>query len=764
MINETDSKMSMISVYVDQLEERLASFAVARRDINLREDVCKNIEEEQEKISEQCEKLGMEKKELTKARDELKALVDLMAQERSKLQDEKDQLVKERDASALQAESLRDELRILNENFVSLDMQNKQTISSLEQASAEIAGKDADLDKLQEMHDASNSKLQEQIESLQKSTLFSMSLQEEIGSLKHEKEDMSAKIAELETTVNQIREEAAEKFANQVMIEAEKLAEEKIQQFRESVEVIDDEEVAIISPEEDVSKEPEEKQIDEENVTASEVSSVIDDDDDDDELVATFIAKDEIEYEEEHIEIEIVPTEQSDDVFSESPEITINGSEECGKDGMNNSDNNDDDLPQNPSSSLSSEECEEAEEVNEVEEINKIDDDEEEEDGNFQPPPPPPSISTDDIIEIDEAEDSGYPLHPPPPPPPSEIVEESESIQEEKSIEINVSNDNLDELPPSPQSLTEEEVNIEPQIKGESGIAENQYDMYGYQQQTLSQDKYYADADADAGLDENYYHPPPPPPPVDQINHDTFEHGDQVSSSQYYSSNSMDPTDQFQSNVYKEQSPSKVEVDVNDYDGNASTNEEENQEVQDKCLSSDHNIEEDDSLQTNVEESTEFNKESIEAEIDDTTTANEDTLDEGNGDQDDFEIISDDEEERPAGYFEDDVDYEEKFAKFQESSDDREGEKEEPVPDQPSVEEDQPELPGDDEEGIFENMNSGEDHSSDKSITSDKNESINGSNKKRKVPLRRLRKTFAFLTGVHGAFTPSTKQLKKKNS
>ena len=28
MINETDSKMSMISVYVDQLEERLASFAI----------------------------------------------------------------------------------------------------------------------------------------------------------------------------------------------------------------------------------------------------------------------------------------------------------------------------------------------------------------------------------------------------------------------------------------------------------------------------------------------------------------------------------------------------------------------------------------------------------------------------------------------------------------------------------------------------------------------------------------------------------------
>ena len=78
LMDETDSKMNMISIYVDQLEERLASFAMARRDIEAREERCKDLEQKSGENAKEMESFQRQLGLLAKDRDELKDLVELL--------------------------------------------------------------------------------------------------------------------------------------------------------------------------------------------------------------------------------------------------------------------------------------------------------------------------------------------------------------------------------------------------------------------------------------------------------------------------------------------------------------------------------------------------------------------------------------------------------------------------------------------------------------------------------------------------------------
>ncbi len=751
MINETDSKMSMISVYVDQLEERLASFAVARRDINVREEACKAIEEEQGKLSKECEELKKEKNILTEARDELQGLVDVMVKERAQLKSEKAQLEKERDLTISQVEALQEELKALNENFMTLDGETKEAKESLEKASSELSGKDADISELKQLFDDSNAQLEAQKESLQKSTLFSMNLQGEVDKLENEKETLAARIAELEETVDIIRLEAEEKFENQVLVEADKLAEEKFAALKASLEN---------------EKASPSVGVDEENVNVEHEEPIIED-----ENPYVEIAQDESENEtsceEDSIEIEVCNIDDNTDSAA-----TFDTEEDVSVDKETHGDTSD--IPP-PSSFLDEDLIEENEVSGELL------------DQNEETIPSTPPFEEQLEIEVTEfstetsVEMLSSQIPPPPPPLPQPDIEELDEVSidsvqlENDAMNLSgIARDNLS--PPPPQPPMEVEINhARDDITADDTFNEDR-NYLDNQPETIGHNTYYAQGqNGTYHVEENILPPPPPPPMIHP------EEGEV----QNQPSDDIDPSIDYPHQVYEEQLGDEVQID-------GYTSETQRQELFEQySIPSDHSgvnepveleVEgDDDDAQELVVESSnndsigDIQNVDVEADTfgssessvprelyhsDDNKieTANaplttEDTPIEVLKEDDDFEIISDNEDERPAGYFEDhfddvkDQEVEEETEVGGEGKPMEEGEK--------SRDEDEPTLPEVDEPTLPDDLTHEDSEIESKSI---------GEKKKRKVPFRRLRKTFAFVTGVHGAFTPSTKQLKIKGS
>jgi len=198
MINETDSKMSMISVYVDKLEERLASFAIARRDITNREKACDLLTEQSLILEEQVAKLKQEFEETRTERDEMKNLVDLLVEERALLQQEQGKLSNDKEKLIFEGQSLREELDLLNDNFLRLENDARITKEQLEEAQASISEREEALDNLKAVNDESGSKLAEQDDMIQKSVTLTMSMQKAIHRLQEEYDDATAMILMLE--------------------------------------------------------------------------------------------------------------------------------------------------------------------------------------------------------------------------------------------------------------------------------------------------------------------------------------------------------------------------------------------------------------------------------------------------------------------------------------------------------------------------------------------------------------------------------------
>ena len=82
--NETREELELIGTYVDQLEDRLATFAVARKEIELREKKCKILEDEAEKVAQEISDYRSKVEDLTKERDESKLLIEDLVTDRAK--------------------------------------------------------------------------------------------------------------------------------------------------------------------------------------------------------------------------------------------------------------------------------------------------------------------------------------------------------------------------------------------------------------------------------------------------------------------------------------------------------------------------------------------------------------------------------------------------------------------------------------------------------------------------------------------------------
>lgn len=197
-INETDTKMTMISTYVDQLEERLASFSIAKKHIADREIECDAIESKAKENEDKLAKIEKELNDLSEERDELKNLVSLMVEERTALQTKKDQLSREKESLVFEGKALREELDLINDSFLRLEAEAVAVKDQLDELRNVIKLKDEQLAAIQEHSNATASKLAEQDSMIDKSITLTMNMQEEIKRLHEEKDRAEEVIFNLE--------------------------------------------------------------------------------------------------------------------------------------------------------------------------------------------------------------------------------------------------------------------------------------------------------------------------------------------------------------------------------------------------------------------------------------------------------------------------------------------------------------------------------------------------------------------------------------
>ena len=198
IINETDSKMSMISVYVDQLEERLASFALLRREITEREEACQELEEKDLELRKEYESIKEQLVDLRTEKEELKKLSDLLNEERIILQGEKDILINEKDALLLEKQRLKDEYLSLADRSSELEAELESTVAKLRDVEQEIGVKD---ESLQTLKDESTARVADTEKKLSEAESLVASLKEQLEEVELENEKASDVISLLEKEI-----------------------------------------------------------------------------------------------------------------------------------------------------------------------------------------------------------------------------------------------------------------------------------------------------------------------------------------------------------------------------------------------------------------------------------------------------------------------------------------------------------------------------------------------------------------------------------
>ena len=96
-----------MDLYTDQIEGRLASFVVDRREMAIREDKCANSELETARLGGKIDALKVVVKEVEGERDDLKGLVEMMTRERTELHRRRDDLSREGEGNRAEIVGLR---------------------------------------------------------------------------------------------------------------------------------------------------------------------------------------------------------------------------------------------------------------------------------------------------------------------------------------------------------------------------------------------------------------------------------------------------------------------------------------------------------------------------------------------------------------------------------------------------------------------------------------------------------------------------------
>jgi peptidoglycan hydrolase CwlO-like protein len=212
--NSSESNLTAIGQYVDTLEQRLASFAIIRRDVELREQKCKEIEEQTLQLEQERDNLRTKIEEFEVEQSDLKALFEDLVDEQTNLRAEKAELIKERDSLLQGAQRSREALASLEVNMKRRDEETDEWRSKALEFENELnatKGETAEIQKGVQDVEASKGELQKQVDSMQ---TFSKELQSQLDAKTAEisalKEQLEAKAFELLEKQQQLVNRAAE--------------------------------------------------------------------------------------------------------------------------------------------------------------------------------------------------------------------------------------------------------------------------------------------------------------------------------------------------------------------------------------------------------------------------------------------------------------------------------------------------------------------------------------------------------------------------
>ena len=245
IISATQSNMTVIGTYVDKLEERLASFAVARRDIETREKKCEETEQKMVDVKKERDDLKAKVGEYVAEQEELKKSLEDLVKTRTELQKEKDELTESRNALLFEGRELRETIAALEDDVIGLEKiisQWKKKVADLE---VDIESQADELEtaaaREKEMHAHIEQKNTEVEDLKQQISMIDSKITSKTKEIEAEKEARvrEAELKRVKERARQqqavederIRQEKAKKEEQARREEAEKQAREKAKQF-----------------------------------------------------------------------------------------------------------------------------------------------------------------------------------------------------------------------------------------------------------------------------------------------------------------------------------------------------------------------------------------------------------------------------------------------------------------------------------------------------------------------------------------------------
>lgn len=214
-LSATESNLTVIGNYVDKLEERMADFKVARRNLEKRERTVHDLEQVLAETKREKKELEEQVKSFEHEHQELKSLLQEMADDRSRLRGEYEGLVRQR--SAMEAgEAHRNETLAKFEAEVRMlkDANSQWQIRAGELESELLQAQQSSSELLASLNgtEASTATLRHQIETLQSSQA---ELQETLIAAESAKEQLREELAtvrkEAEARVIQLSQEAEDR-------------------------------------------------------------------------------------------------------------------------------------------------------------------------------------------------------------------------------------------------------------------------------------------------------------------------------------------------------------------------------------------------------------------------------------------------------------------------------------------------------------------------------------------------------------------------
>jgi chromosome segregation ATPase len=215
----TESNLTMIGTYVDRLEARLAEFALVRREIEIREAKCFDIERQAVDAEKERTELQAKVKELQAEHEELRTLMRELAEERAKLLSKNQDLVSEIKTLKAHDSRVQESLAKLNSDYgelvvADMELQHKldkyekealQNAESMSLLKERLASTESNLDELRQELESERSQRKTLLEQLQNAQDVSKQMEERLEHVQVLNDELSLNATRIQKQVRYIR-------------------------------------------------------------------------------------------------------------------------------------------------------------------------------------------------------------------------------------------------------------------------------------------------------------------------------------------------------------------------------------------------------------------------------------------------------------------------------------------------------------------------------------------------------------------------------